>query len=127
MASSLLCIPPDEVERMGYRIFVDSNGVEWQAWDVLPKAVERRMANRRAGPEPVGFPERRRLERRQVNGRWTPLTSGLRDGWICFDSAIARRRLSPIPRDWEDCGTVRLEDYCRSAIPVRVPSALRRA
>jgi hypothetical protein len=113
---------------MGYRIFFDSQGNEWQAWDVLPKAVERRMADRRLSGEVVSFPDRRRADRRQVQGRWTPLTSGLRDGWLCFDSADDRRRLTPIPPDWEYCGHRTLEDYCRSAVPARVarPSGRRR-
>ncbi len=110
---------------MAYRVFIDSNGVEWQAWDVLPKAVERRIGSRRVCREPMAFADRRRRERRQVEGRWTPLTSGLRDGWLCFDASGDRRRLMPIPPDWESCGRVELEDYCRSAIPVRLPSPRR--
>lgn len=112
---------------MAYRTFIDSDGVEWQAWDVLPKAVERRMTNRRMQHEAVPFPERRRAERRTVDGRWTPLTSGLRDGWLCFDAAGARRRLTPIPADWEECPAPALERYCRSAMPARKssPSARR--
>jgi hypothetical protein len=111
---------------MGYRIFTDSDGVEWQAWDVLPKAVERRIANRRAARESVSFPERRRLDRRQVEGRWTPLTSGLRDGWLCFDASGVRRRLTPIPTGWDECNWAELELYCRSARPVRLSSTLTR-
>lgn len=112
---------------MAYRTFIDSDGVEWQAWDVLPKAVDRRITNRRVSRERVGFADRRRADRRQVNGRWTPLTSGLRDGWLCFDHDGSRRRLTPIPTDWEDCGPSVLERYCRSANPVRAssPSARR--
>lgn len=111
---------------MAYRVFIDSNGVEWQAWDVLPKAVERRIGNRRVCRELVAFADRRRSERRQVEGRWTPLTSGLRDGWLCFDAAGNRRRLMPIPPNWESCDFPELEDYCRSATPVRRSSAPRR-
>lgn len=112
---------------MGYRIFVDSDGVEWQAWDVMPKAVERRFSDRRVSREAVSFAERRRAaDRRQVQGRWTPLTTGLRDGWLCFDASGRRRRLTPIPADWEDCGFDALESYCRLAIPVRVSSAFPR-
>src|SRR5438270_13673019 len=61
-----------EVDLMAYRIFIDSNGMEWQAWDVLPRGVERRMADRRVLFESVSFPERRRSDRRVVQGRWTP-------------------------------------------------------
>jgi hypothetical protein len=112
----------DEVDEMGYRTFFDSEGVEWQAWDVLPKAVERRIGDRRVSREDVDFDERRRAERRQVEGRWTPLTSGLRDGWLCFDASGDRRRLTPIPPDWEECPPRALEGYCRSAMPARTAS-----
>ena len=111
---------------MAYRTFIDSDGVEWQAWDVLPKAVERRLKNRRASREIVSFPDRRRAERRQVDGQWTPLTSGIRDGWLCFEADGIRRRLCPIPADWEDCAFRVLESYCRSASPVRASSSLTR-
>ena len=112
---------------MGYRIFVDSDGVEWQAWDVLPRGMERRIRNRRTSRERLSFTDRRNaVERRKVDGRWTPLTSGLRDGWLCFDASGMRRRLTPIPADWEECSYSALEDYCRLAIPVRVSSAFPR-
>ena len=104
---------------MAYRTFIDSSGIEWQAWDVLPKAVERRISDRRVFRERLSFPDRRRVERRQVEGCWTPLTSGLRDGWLCFDAGGDRRRLTPIPADWEDCPANALERYCRLAAPVR--------
>jgi hypothetical protein len=123
VASSLPYIATDEVERMAYRNFIDSEGIEWQAWDVLPKAVDRRFTRRRVSREGFTLPERRRADRRKVEGRWTPLTSGLRDGWLCFDADGNRRRLTPIPPDWEDCPPSRLEGYCRSASAVRLPSA----
>jgi hypothetical protein len=109
---------------MAYRTFLDSDGVEWHVWDVLPKAVERRVAERRLFGEVVDFPDRRHAERRQLDGCGTPppLTSGLREGWVCFDAGGDRRRLSPIPPDWEECGQRTLERYCRSAIPARVSS-----
>jgi hypothetical protein len=111
---------------MGYRTFTDSDGVEWQAWDCLPKAVERRIANRRVARESVSFPDRRRMDRRQVQGRWTPLTSGLRDGWLCFDASGVRRRLTPIPPDWDECDWAELESYCRLAGLVRRSTTLTR-
>ena len=107
---------------MAYRTFLDSDGVEWHAWDVLPKAVERRVAERRIIEEAVGFADRRHGERRQLDGSGTPLTSGIREGWLCFDAGEDRRRLSPIPQDWEDCAHRTLERYCRLAIPARFAS-----
>jgi hypothetical protein len=113
---------------MAYRTFLDSEGVEWHAWDVSPRAVERRVADRRTMGENVSFPDRRQSERRQVDGCGTPLTSGLREGWLCFDAGEARKRLSPIPADWEDCGQRTLEHYCHLATPAPFssPSGRRR-
>ena len=104
---------------MAYRTFLDSKGVEWHAWDVLPKAVERRVAERRVFEENLSFPDRRQAQRRQLDGCGTPITSGLREGWLCFDAGEDRRRLSPIPADWEDCASRMLERYCLLAIPAR--------
>lgn len=113
---------------MAYRTFLDSDGVEWHVWDVLPKAVERRVGERRTYEEVVDFPDRRRAERRHLDGCGTPppLTSGLHEGWVCFDAGGDRRRLSPIPADWEECAPRTLERYCRSAVPARFSTASMR-
>src|SRR2546423_4990980 len=108
---------------MAYRTFIDSHGVEWQTWDVLPKGVERRITDRRVCPEALSFPDRRHVDRRQVEGHWSPLTSGLRDGWLCFDGGGNRRRLTPIPPDWEECAPAALERYCGLAVAGRGPAA----
>lgn len=112
---------------MAYRVFTDSSGTDWQAWDVAPTAIERRVGERRVMSDAVGFVERRRRDRRVVAGRWSPLTSGLRDGWLCFDGKAGRRRLTPVPADWEHCAESTLERYCRSAQPVRVMMTPARA
>ena len=39
----------------------------------------------------------------------------LRDGWLTFDSGTERRRLGPIPVDWEAFSAQRLELICRVA------------
>lgn len=111
---------------MAYRTFIDSSGLEWQSWDVLPKGCERRLTERRVARERLSFADRRHGDRRRVQGRWTPLTSGLRDGWLCFESAEGRRRLTPIPAGWEVCADRELEAYCRSANPVRLSAAASR-
>ena len=45
------------------------------------------------------------------------LTSGLDSGWLCFEATRQKRRLTPIPDDWERCPVARLEEYCRAARP----------
>src|SRR3954470_19184605 len=63
---------------MGYRIFRDSQGTEWQAWDVVPQLTERREIERRVQAEPVQHADRRREpDRRIIKGRRPGLTAGL--------------------------------------------------
>ena len=111
---------------MGYRIFKDSHGTEWQTWDVVPRLAERRVSDRRLKPSSSPVIERRRREdRRTKSGQRPSLTSGLGKGWLCFEAALEKRRLTPIPGDWERCGTSRLEEYCREATPaMRVRSPI---
>jgi len=108
---------------MGYRIFRDSAGTEWQTWDVVPRLAERRSNDRRRTVTAAPRIERRRtLERRIRVGRRPTLSSGLDNGWLCFEAAVEKRRLTPIPMDWERCGTERLEEYCRAARPALRPN-----
>jgi hypothetical protein len=48
---------------MGYRVFRDSQGKEWQAWDVVPQLTERLELERRAREAPVPHADRRRQRR----------------------------------------------------------------
>ena len=103
---------------MGYRIFRDSGGTEWQTWDVVPKLAERRRGERRATASVAPRIERRRASERRLRvGRRPMLSSGLDNGWLCFEAPVEKRRLTPIPDDWERCPTARLEEYCRAARP----------
>src|SRR5215210_1410639 len=95
---------------MGYRVFRDSRGVEWQAWDVVPQLTERREIERRMARKPVDHPDRRRDSDRRIRGGRRPgLTAGLDNGWLCFEGSAEKRRLSPIPLDWQRCTEAQLE------------------
>ena len=104
---------------MGYRSFKDSAGVEWDAWDVMPQLGERRVAERRLSRRPIEFNDRRRAERRTANSGRAQMPRHLAGGWLCFEGASGKRRLSPIPGDWTRCDESRLEEYCQAASPVR--------
>jgi hypothetical protein len=105
---------------MGYRSFRDSNGVEWQAWDVIPHLGERRAAERRMhAMMPVRTERRTRLDRRVVSGHRPLLSAGLDGGWLCFEAPQEKRRLTPIPDDWQSCSTAQLEQYCARATKAR--------
>ena len=108
---------------MGYRVFKDSQGSEWQAWDVVPQLTERREIERRVQAAPLEHADRRRTpDRRIIKGRRPTLTAGLDSGWLCFEHAGEKRRLSPIPSDWQRCTPAELEQYCQSAKRAPRPS-----
>lgn len=114
---------------MGYRVFTDSKGVEWQTWDVVPRLADRRAAERRRAergvpPEAVDVERRRRQERRVTSGRRPMLSAGLDGGWLCFEAPVGKRRLAPIPSDWLRCDDACLERYCRQATPARTSIAI---
>lgn len=112
---------------MGYRIFRDSSGTEWQTWDVVPRLAERRVRDRRMRALPPPREERRRaVDRRLLTGRRPMLSAGLDCGWLCFEAPVEKRRLTPIPADWMNCPSNRLEEYCREAKPARRPASLER-
>ena len=39
----------------------------------------------------------------------------LQDGWVTFESGLTRKRLAPIPRDWEESSDARMRLYCSIA------------
>jgi hypothetical protein len=79
---------------MAHRSFRDEMGREWDAWEVVPTAVERRVAKAVARPAPV---ERRRAQETRVL-----VPDRLQRGWLAFQSGRERRRIAPIPGDWEE-------------------------
>jgi hypothetical protein len=44
------------------------------------------------------------------------LSGEFEQGWLTFESDLARRRLAPIPTNWETAAPDRLELMCRAAI-----------
>lgn len=83
------------------RAFTDSAGVEWRVWDVLPSA---------AAPQ-------RSIE--TLTGSLTQTVFA--NGWLCFESSTEKRRLAPIPPDWEFQEPQRLEQLRQQAtlVPLR--------
>ena len=47
------------------------------------------------------------------------LDSDFTDGWLCFEHGKERRRLAPIPDDWEDLSDRHLSQMWAQAKPVR--------
>ena len=78
---------------MALRSFTDSQGKAWRVWNVIPHYAAGRDEEM--------------------------MTPGLQGGWLCFDSGMEKRRLSPIPDDWENAEMDALEGYCRQAAAVQ--------
>ena len=80
---------------MAHREFPDASGKLWEAWDVRPGA---------------------QYEERRANA--PSLVSGLESGWLAFQCAAERRRLAPIPEDWEGRSAEELRALLARATPV---------
>jgi hypothetical protein len=79
---------------MAHRNFRDEHGREWDVWEVVPTAVERRIA--RKTPVPSMAP----IERRKMQETRVLVPDVLQKGWLAFQTESERRRLAPIPADW---------------------------
>jgi hypothetical protein len=107
---------------------MDSKGTEWQTWDVTPSLGERRVSERRRYTVQIPHADLRSYGERRAKGGHRPLmTAGLDSGWLCFEATDEKRRLAPVPPDWESCPRERLEEYCEQATTARRLSDLRGA
>jgi len=104
---------------MGYRTFVDKDGAYWQVWDSQPTKAERRtaMADRR---KPTLFPwreiaPRSGQDRRLYTQRRITLAEGYGSGWLTFESLTEKRRLLPIPHQWEEMSQAELRALCEKS------------
>ena len=53
------------------------------------------------------------------------LTGEMRHGWLTFQSITSRRRLAPVPTEWEQLTAEQLEQLCRGAF--ETPGAVDRS
>lgn len=105
---------------MAYRRFTDSSGITWRVWDVTPLRINRRLAIRRIKVIRIYHPERRVLPDRRLDMRRSRLYFPPSEtGWLCFESAVGRHRLRPIPPGWVLEPDDELEDLCRLAAEAR--------
>jgi hypothetical protein len=92
------------LEPMAYRRFTDEEGTTWEVWEAHPALEQRRiLADRRR--------QMRETPERRVKSQ--PRTYGKDDrhtGWLVFQSAMVRRRLRPVPDDWDELDDQALRD-----------------
>jgi hypothetical protein len=74
---------------MGYVEFTDATGRSWRVWHTVPELAQHRIT----------LPQ-----------EWN-------DGWLTFESSGDKRRLAPVPAEWESLPPQRLELLCRMAQP----------
>ncbi len=111
---------------MAFRTFADPSGREWEVYDVVPPADERRRRDRRGESEPAMADRRGSDDRRLSVGRLTHIVTAAPEGWLCFESGADRRRLSPIPENWTQSNEAELEVYRQLALAVpQLPASAR--
>ncbi len=108
---------------MAHRTVRDSDGVAWEVWEVRPAWAERRVATRREGREgkAASTEQRRGRDRRQVTEPRPRVGTGLEAGWLVFASAFEKRRLTPIPIQWEELPDATLVGLSRNAASIPKP------
>ena len=79
------------------RILTDAMGVEWTVFEV----------KRQTGSK----------------DRWSYLPEEFGDGWLCFESSLSKRRLTPVPPRWREYSDEELERMLGQAQPVNRPRA----
>jgi hypothetical protein len=84
--------PSDMPPAAEHRRFVDERGVSWDAFAVLPTSEPRGLAR---------LPEQ------------------YQHGWLCFESATEKRRLGPIPAEWQTVNDEVLRRFRDAAQPVQ--------
>ena len=116
---------------MAVRTFVDARGTRWQVWAVRPTTRELRSGQdrRASAAHDARFAARPRGPERRVRdlGRPAGVAASLTGGWLCFEAearagTAMRRRLAPIPAQWETAPESALRAHLDRAAPA-VPAS----
>lgn len=97
------------------RTLRDRDGREWQVWHVVPDPngyVDRRRGERRRFADPAYVGEERRTGPDRRSG------GSILDGWLCFQCGSEKRRLLSVPPGWERLPEERLQLMLRLSVPV---------
>ena len=77
------------------RFLTDAAGVEWTVFEVKRDTGAR--------------------------DRWTYLPEEFGNGWLCFESTVSKRRLTPVPPRWREFSDAELQRMLAAALPVNRP------
>lgn len=96
---------------MALREFRDQRGVLWYVWEVQPASIERRLRD-----DPTKRPA---IDRRRTPSppRFRPSNPALAAGWLAFESSLGKRRLFPVPTQWETMSDEELVSLLGQAVP----------
>ena len=109
---------------MNYRTFDDYLGRRWEVWQTNPADSELRQLERRRGSDRrrgkrADSPERRVSNERRVSAiSGFPAVPQLQGGWLCFEREgpeKERKRLAPIPENWDKADDMTLAALCNFA------------
>jgi hypothetical protein len=78
---------------MALRTFTTRDGVTWNVWNVVPTLSH--------------------------NARKLRLSNVMTEGWLCFEGGGSKRRIVPVPADWENWTDEQLEAALQEAPPVQ--------
>jgi hypothetical protein len=101
---------------MAHREFTDPLGRCWTVWSVVPERPERR----RRDASVTARSERRRTPKEFR----VPLGEQWIAGWLAFQTKGEKRRLAPIPDEWEGATDEQLHRMLERADPIRPPRRL---
>lgn len=97
---------------MSMREFTDRAGRRWTVWAVHPSSSDRRN----------GAPDLReppRVERRHRDIGLPRLRPEYAQGWLACETLGEKRRVAPIPADWEELPDHALAALCEAAALAR--------
>jgi len=83
--------------------------------------VERRLSGDRRAQKLYnwrGAERRTGHDRRTTSQKRITLSQGYGAGWLTFESLLEKRRLIPIPSNWENIPQADLRELCEKAKPV---------
>ena len=94
---------------MPLRQFADSLGRIWEAWDTYPRGANS------AGTGESTFSKYMADQIVREGSQPTSVRHEYEAGWLTFKRDDERRRLAPIPADWEQADDARLRGYLDSS------------
>ena len=93
------------------REFHDGSGERWQVWHVHPT-----FTTVRSGDERRKLSASVRTDRRIGSERRSATPPDWINGWLCFESKREKRRLAPVPEQWEESPVEKLREFCKAAV-----------